>query len=149
MTINNNSEVNKWDVAQFEYKVALEQYRHYTILRRQDMVFVTTVQVAILTIINAKLQLLDLPSFLLSLVAFFVLVLGLNSELRLASYMYAYKERVMEIELSNNLDIVRNTSISGKGQKKFRFNLSNRVMYPFHYCIFIAAWLAVWGSNIF
>ncbi|HEU4835122.1 MAG TPA: hypothetical protein VFS90_11925 [Pyrinomonadaceae bacterium] len=80
----NTNDPKSWEQAKAEYDVGLQQYRLNSTLRRQDMAFVTTVQAAILTIIGAKLLSLDFSGFLLSAIAFFVLLLGLNSERRLA-----------------------------------------------------------------
>jgi type IV secretory pathway VirB3-like protein len=92
-------ERNSWEVAQVEYDKAISEYSHYSVLRRQDMAFVTTVQAAALTIIGTKLLTLDASSFLLSFIAFFVLLIGINSEYRLAAYMVGNLKRAKQIEL--------------------------------------------------
>lgn len=85
-----NKQPEPWELARLEYEAALEQYRQLTPLRRQDMAFVTTAQAAILTIVGTKLLNLDASGFLLSLIAVFVLFLGINSERRLSGYMSGY-----------------------------------------------------------
>ena len=74
----NKQKIASWEIAQAEYESAMEEYRHYTNLRRQDMTFVTTAQLAVLTIIGTRLVNLGLADFLLSLIAFFLLLLGIN-----------------------------------------------------------------------
>lgn len=140
---------NSWDIVQVEYQAAMEQYRHYTVLRRQDMAFVTTVQVAILTIIGAKAQSLDFSSFLLSLMAFFVLLLGINSELRLATYMSGYKQRAKDIEEENRLNIVTGASKRVEQMEKNMFNITNRKIFPLYYSVFALIWIAVWLTNLY
>lgn len=146
---NRQSAKNSWDIIQVEYQAAMEQYRHYTVLRRQDMAFVTTVQVAVLTIIGAKAQNLDFSSFLLSLMAFFVLLLGVNSELRLATYMSGYKQRAKEIEAENRLNIVTEATKRVEQMEKSMFNMTNRKIFPLYYFVFALIWIAVWLANLY
>jgi len=148
MTEQSEPNKNLWEIAQVEYNAALEQYRHYMTVRRTDMAFVTTIQIAILTIIGADIQNLNLSSFLLSLMAFFVLLLGINSELRLATYMLGYKERVIEIEKENHLKSVSNASRKVKEMEKKMFNLTNRKIFPLYYLIFAVIWFVIWIVNL-
>jgi hypothetical protein len=124
-----------WEAAKLEYEQALSQYQNCTILRRQDMAFVTTVQAAVLTIIGPRLPHLDLGSLLLSLIACFLLLLGINGERRLSSYMDAYSKKAQQIEEEFGLSLVM-SGLSKTRNKKLLF--SNATMFPLYYtfCIF-------------
>ncbi|MBE9029953.1 hypothetical protein IQ266_09460 [filamentous cyanobacterium LEGE 11480] len=134
-----------WDLAKLEYETALEQYRQFTSLRRQDMTFVTTVQAAVLTIIGKNLLKLDGAHFLLSLVAVFVLFLGINSERRLAGYMTAYMRRTNEIEAEYGMKL---TLMSAQEVKTKRLLVSNAIIFPLYYAVFLIAWGVVWILNL-
>lgn len=134
-----------WEYAKVEYDVGLRQYQLNSSLRRQDMAFVTTVQAAVLTIIGSKLLSLDFSGFLLSAIAFFVLLLGLNSERRLAGYMEGYMQRARQIEKEYGMTIL---SHSWSAVKRRRLLFSNAKVFPVYYCIFILAWLSIWVWNL-
>jgi hypothetical protein len=139
------TEKSSWETAKLEYEVAVEQYRHFSSLRRQDMAFVTTVQAAVLTIIGSKLLALDFSSLVLSIIAFFVLLLGINSERRLSAYMGSYMYRAREIESEYGMSLL---SPSGNNVQKKRLLLSNSYVFPLYFCIFIIAWFTVWALNL-
>jgi hypothetical protein len=107
----------------------LEQYRQLTSLRRQDITFVTTAQAAILTIVGTKILDLDASGFLLSLIAVFVLFLGINSERRLSGYMSGYMRRAKEIESEYGMQLL-SSSIQALKQKKLL--ISNAVIFPLY-----------------
>jgi hypothetical protein len=133
---------NLSDNAKTEYQAGLEHFRSMSSLRRQDMAFTTTVQAAIFTIIGSRLLQLGISDFILSVIACFVLLLGLNSERRLASYMDGYMRRVAEIETDHGMSM-----FSRAGHKK-RFLVSNAKMFPIYYGVFVAAWLVLWIWNL-
>ena len=135
-----------WELARLEYEAALEQYRQLTSLRRQDMTFVTTTQAAILTIVGTKLLNLDASGFLLSLIAVFVLCLGINSERRLSGYMSGYMRRAKEIESEYGMQLL---SLGIQEVKNKKLLVSNSVIFPVYYAFFFMAWLIVWILNIF
>ena len=135
-----------WELARLEYEAALEQYRQLTSLRRQDMTFVTTTQAAILTIVGTKLLNLDASGFLLSLIAVFVLCLGINSERRLSGYMSGYMRRAKEIESEYGMQLL---SLGIQEVKNKKLLVSNSVIFPLYYAFFFMAWLIVWILNIF
>ncbi|NJL40744.1 MAG: hypothetical protein HC840_14355 [Leptolyngbyaceae cyanobacterium RM2_2_4] len=135
-----------WELARLEYEAALEQYRQLTSLRRQDMTFVTTAQAAILTIVGTKLLNLDAAGFLLSLIAVFVLFLGINSERRLSGYMSGYMRRAKEIESDYGMQLL---SFGTQELKSKKLLISNSVIFPLYYAFFLIAWLIVWILNIF
>jgi uncharacterized membrane protein AbrB (regulator of aidB expression) len=134
-----------WEIAKLEYGAALDQYRQLTTLRRQDMTFVTTVQAAILTIVGSKLLSLDTSSFLLSLIAVFVLFLGLNTERRLSMYIAGYMQRAKEIESEYGMKLFS----LDRGLQDKKLILSNSVVFPLYYCFFCGAWFIVWMLNLF
>jgi hypothetical protein len=135
-----------WELARLEYEAALEQYRQLTSLRRQDMTFVTTTQAAILTIVGTKLLNLDASGFLLSLIAVFVLCLGINSERRLSGYMSGYMRRAKEIESEYGMQLL---SLGIQEVENKKLLVSNSVIFPLYYAVFFIAWLIVWILNIF
>lgn len=140
------SKPDAWELARLEYETALEQYRQLASLRRQDMTFVTTVQAAVLTIIGTKLLELDASGLLLSLIAVFVLFLGINSERRLSGYISAYMRRAKNIEAEYGMSLLT----SGIQEvQTMRFLLSNSVIFPLYYSFFILAWIGVWVLNLF
>ena len=135
-----------WELARLEYEAALEQYRQLTSLRRQDMAFVTTAQAAILTIVGTKLLNLDASGFLLSLIAVFVLFLGINSERRLSGYMSGYMRRAKEIESEYGMRLLSSGIQELKNKKLL---MSNSVIFPLYYAFFFVAWMIIWILNIF
>ena len=134
---------NSWEVTKAEYDTANSQFIAYSGLRRQDMAFVTTVQAAVLTIIGTKLLALDATGFLLSGIAFFVLLMGFNSERRLSEYMTGNSKRVNEIE--NYYHMKRSEYVKGKLGKH---SLSNSKTFPIYYSIFIGLWIFIWVLNL-
>jgi len=134
-----------WDIAKAEYENALELSRQYSGFRRQDMAFVTTAQVAILSIIGTKLLSMDLANTLLSIIAFFVLILGINNERRLSAYMTGSIWRANQIEKDYDMSLLR----QGRkvvAAKKLLF--SNVFVFPIYYLIFIITWIIVWILNL-
>jgi len=61
--------------------------RHFTCLRRQDMLFVIAISGTALTIIGSDLLPMKPVHIALSCITFLVILLGMNSERRLTSYM--------------------------------------------------------------
>ncbi|HEX8632747.1 MAG TPA: hypothetical protein VF703_01195 [Pyrinomonadaceae bacterium] len=136
---------SKWDIAKEEYSSALGMFRHFSSLRRQDMAFVTTVQAAILTIIGAKLRSLDFSGFLLSAIAFFVLLLGLNSERRLAAHMSGEMRRARQIESEHGMSLL---SIAYDEVRDRKLLLRNDMVFPLYYFGFVIAWVIIWILNL-
>ena len=135
---------SKWDIAKEEYSSALGLFRHFSSLRRQDMAFVTTVQAAILTIIGDKLLSLDFSNFLLSAIAFFVLLLGLNSERRLAAHMSGEMDRARQIESEHGMSLL---SVAYGEVRNRKLLMQNDIVFPLYYFIFIIAWIIIWMLN--
>ena len=129
------------EAAKVEYEQALGQYQNCTVLRRHDMAFVTTVQGAVLTIIGPRLPDLDSSGVVLSLIAFFLLLLGINSERRLSNYMDAYFTRAREIEQQLGLALV---SRGFEEVRKRRSLVSNSVVFPLYYAFLMVAWVVIW-----
>lgn len=126
-------------VASLEYEAALDHYRHFSSLRRQDMAFVTTVQGAALAILGPELvRLADPRSWLLSLIAVLVLLLGLNSERRASAYMTRFACRAREIESQWGMHLL---SSLPQGLPKRRVLISNATVFPLFYVVSIAAWM--------
>lgn len=141
----NSTKVSDWETAQVEYQNALEQSRHTANLRRRDMAFVTTVQAAVFTIIGSNLLSLSFPNFMLSLIAFFVLLLGINSERRLSVYLSSYIERAIQIEKEYGLKLL---SLGGTKVRNQRLILSNIAIFSLYFTILLIAWIVVWLLNL-
>ena len=136
---------SRWELARLEYETAIEQYRHMSNLRRQDIAFVTTVQGAIFSIIGNKLLALDSPSLCLSFIAVLVLFIGLNSEWRLATYMKAYMQSIKQIEAENGLSLL---STAGQALQRQKMLLSNSAVFPAYYIVFMLVWGGIWLLNL-
>ena len=131
----------KWEISKIEYENAFLHARHYTKLRRQDMAFVTTVQAFVFTVIGNQLPDMGAKGLLLSIIAFFVLVLGFNSERRLSSKMATCLRRASEIEARFGMHLLARVA----NQKKARASMiSNALMFPSYYLILAALWIFVW-----
>ncbi len=132
------------DSETLEYRSALEFYRQYTNVRRHDMAFITTAQGAVLTAIGRDLLAMNLSSFLLSVVAVFLLLLGMNSERRLTAYMAVYMKRAKEIENRRNMSLLSDAYAQ---VSKRRFLVSNTVTFPGYYALFVLVWVVIWLIN--
>jgi uncharacterized membrane protein len=132
------------EMAKVEYEQALSQYQNCTVLRRHDMAFVTTAQGAVLAIIGPRLPTLDSSGIVLSLIAFFLLLLGINSERRLSNYMEAYFKRAREIEQQFGLALV---SLGFEKVQKRKLLLSNSIVFPLYYTCLMVAWIIIWVRN--
>lgn len=138
------SQPPNWETAKLEYEQALSQYQNCTVLRRQDMAFVTTVQGAVLAILGPQLSNLDTSGIVLSLIAFFLLLVGINSERRLSNYMEAYFKRAREIEQQFGLALV---SLGFEKVRKSRSIFSNSRVFPLYYSFLMIAWMIIWVRN--
>lgn len=134
------------EVVKLEFEAALTAYSQATHLRRQDMALVTTVQGAVLTIAGEKLLHLDISTTLLSVIAFFSLLMGLNNERRLGIYMQGHMQRAKEIEAELGM---RFLSTADEGIRRARFLYTNSRVFPFYYLVFLMAWIVIWGFNLF
>jgi 1,4-dihydroxy-2-naphthoate octaprenyltransferase len=139
------SAISNQELARLEYEQALNQYQNCTVLRRQDMAFVTTAQGAVLAVLGPKLLELDFTGFLLSFIACFLLVLGLNSERRLSRYMDAYSKRAIDIEDKLGLSLIKDGSAEAHNK---RLLYSNSTMFPIYYSLLILGWAVIWIRNI-
>ena len=140
-----NAQENGWEQAKTEYQCANANYNHFSDIRRQDMAFATTVQAAVLTIVNSHLLDLNTPKFLLTLIAFLVLVIGINSERRVSAYMAGYMVRAKQIEDSYSMALLHEGTRAVQGTKLL---LPNRRTFLLYYTAFIAAWLVIWLLNV-
>lgn len=130
---------------QLEYESALNMTQHFSTLRRQDMAFVIAVQAAVFTLVGKNLLHLDLASFFLSLVAAFVLLLGINSERRLSAYIVGYMKRATQIESECGMQLLHLAKVEVDRQK---WLFSNRSVFLFYYYIFLISWIIIWILNI-
>lgn len=73
-----------------EYEACFKMLNLYTTSRRQDMTIVAAAQAAVLAIVARNILNFELHHFLLSLVALFVTLMGLNSDRRHSAYMKGY-----------------------------------------------------------
>lgn len=129
-----------------EYQAGLELSRHWSALRRQDMLLVTTVQGAIFTIIGGELLKLKSASIALSIVAFLVALIGFNSERRLSAYIRANVDYLKTIEKSNGLGLL---TTANDATLKIRGMVSNKTAFLTYYAFMAAGWVVVWLVNTY
>lgn len=139
-----NSEGYSWDSAKTEYSEAVKRQIHFTSMRRQGIAFVTAFQGAVLSVIKNDLLKMDMAYFLLSAIAFFVLLLGLNNECRLYIQMKAIVRRLKGIESKFGMRIYR---LSTRVGRRSKFVLSNHTFFMLYYLIFIIVWIVIWVRN--
>ena len=132
------------DEAKTEYEGALAQYRHFASLRRQDMMFVTVVQGAVLAVIKEDVFGLTSAHVLLTVVAILVAMLGLNSERRLSAYMRGYMRRAKDIEDKNQMSFLHDGTVE---VNKRKLPLPNLVAFSICYVAFMTAWPVIWIAN--
>ena len=132
------------DEEKTEYEGALAQYRHFASLRRQDMMFVTAVQGAVLAVIKENVFGLTIAHIPLTVAAILVTMLGLNSERRLSAYMCGYMRRAKNIEDKNEMSFLHEGTVE---VNKRRFLFPNRVEFPIYYLSFMTAWIVIWIAN--
>ena len=68
-----------------EYETSIELYKKYMSLRRKDIAFNTTAQVALMTILKDDLLKMDWTNYIFALIALPVLFIGLNNERRISA----------------------------------------------------------------
>lgn len=136
---------NNWAIAKVEYESSLKRLLEYTGLRRQGIAFSTTFQAAILSIIGSDILDINISHMLLSIVAFFVLFMGLNNERRLYSYIQGCSDRIKEIE--NQFDMSFFKSCDRRASEKPML-FSNNSLFQIYYALFIIMWIAIWIINI-
>ena len=128
-----------------EYTAALEMLRYCSNLRRQDMVFVTTVQGAVISILGNKLLALDIGRFALSWIAFAVVLHGLNSERRNSAYRRGYLARALDLENQLGLLLVH----TAKDEiARTRLLASNAYSFNTYYGMLALSWLVLWIVNM-
>lgn len=140
------SQNEKFELIKLEYEHALAQYTHHMQLRRQDMAFVSTVQVAVLTIIGKNLLHFDLTALVLSIIAFLVLLMGLNNERRTTAYMIGYIQRANEIETLTGMSLNKRAVFEVKKRKLL---ISNTIIFPLYYVAFFVGWIVIWLSKLY
>jgi len=133
------------ELAKLEFEAALTAYAQATTLRRQDMAFITTVQGAVLTIVGDKLLNLDVRGALLSAIAMFTLLMGLNTDRRLNAYMRGYMQRAKGIEAEWDMHVLSTASESvGRTRGLVRSSTASSL----YYILFIIAWVVIWNLNL-
>lgn len=139
------AEKQTWDIAKTEYENALQHYRHFTDLRGRDAIFTTTVQVGVLTIIGSKLPILNLTGFLLSIVAVFSVLLGINNMRRLSAYLNGFSSRAIEIEKNFGMSLI---SRGKKEVSQKRISPPSAVLFLLYHYIFLLVWIIIWVWNL-
>lgn len=132
------------DVLAREYQQGIELLRHWSGVRRQDIVFVTTAQAAILTVIGKSLPRLDLAQYALTVIAFYVIILGINTERRLAAYSDGYVNRIKLLEPTLGIALL---SAGAAEVDRQRFLVSNKRMFLTYYGVLLSGWLGLWLTN--
>lgn len=129
-----------------EYKLGIELLRHWSTMRRHDIVFVTTIQGAVLTIIGKNLPHLQVADYALTVIAAFVVVLGINSERRLAGYSNGYVRRVQNLELRLGMTLLA----EGLAEvQSLRGLVSNYRMFINYYSALFVGWLLLWSVHAY
>lgn len=128
-----------------EYEIAINMFRQFATLRRQDMAFMTTVQAGVLTIVKDNLLVLGSAHFLLTAIAFLVLLMGCNNERRLSAYMLGYMKRARKIEEEFGISVLHDGFDT---VKRTRFLISNRWTFPLYYLVFSLLWFVIWILNL-
>jgi hypothetical protein len=142
---------NAWDRALAEYQSAFEQYRHFVTVRRQDLLFVTTIQGAVLTIIRGSITHSDpttslhTAEIMLSLLAFFVVLLGLNNERRLSAYMEGCIQSIQRIEKQFDLKLF---TTGARLAKQRRLTVGVEAAFTTFYIFLLLGWMAIWALDI-
>jgi hypothetical protein len=131
---------------QLEYSAGLQQYRHYSDRRRQDMAFVTTLQIAILGLLGARLGDLDTLASVLSVFAGFVALMGMNNESRLSSHMKGYMRRVEEIEREQGMSLLDSDR---RSVAEAKWVLRNTFLFRLYYAVILIMWSCVWIINVY
>ena len=131
-------------VLTMEYQEALAQTRAFATLMRTDVAFATTVQAAILAVIGSHLPLHNIGHTALSVLAFTVAVLGINSVDRVYRYMSGYMSRAREIETKLDLKLIA----QGYLVTKNRFNLPIASTFKYYYALLIVFWMIIWGWSL-
>jgi hypothetical protein len=139
-------ELAEWEKERFEYEMASEYWRHFSSLRRQELSFVILVQGGVLTIIGEKLLHLTPAHSFLSIIAFLVILLGLNSERRLSAYQGGNYHRMQEIEATCGMRLWT-VAVNDVRGRKLSFN--NAKTLPVFYIILAVGWVFIWICNLF
>jgi len=139
------SQKTNWEIAATEYDIALKQFRHFSTLRRQDMLFVTTVQGVTLTIIGKNLLCMKATHIVLSCIAFAVILLGINSERRLSAYMDANAQRARIIEGQHGMSLLSGAHANIQSRKCM---FSNTTVFKAFYSMLLIAWFVIWILNV-
>lgn len=128
-----------------EYEIAIEQFRHFSLLRRQDLMFVVIVQGAVLTIMSSRFTEMAPVDVSLSVVAFLVTLLGLNSDRRLTEYMVGNAKRAKELEQQLGMKVFSgaHSEVANK-----RFLYSNKHVFFCFYTLLAVSWIIVWAVNL-
>jgi hypothetical protein len=128
-----------------EYHQGIELLRHWSTMRRQDIAFVTTIQGAVLTILGKALPHLDVAQYALTVIAFYVILLGINSERRLAAYCDGYVSRVKTLEPSIGMALL---SAGAAHVDREHLLVSNKRMFLTYYGVLLTGWITLWLSNL-
>ncbi len=131
-------------VLTMEYQEALAQTRAFATLMRTDVAFATTVQAAILAVIGSHLPLHNIGHTALSVLAFTVAILGINSVDRVYRYMAGYMSRAREIEVRLGLKLIT----QGHLMTKTRFNLPIATTFKYYYMLLIVFWMIIWAWSL-
>jgi len=130
------------DIALAELKIALEQFRHHSVLRRTGLAFVVTVYLAVAHFVGSCLAEGSGVFFAaaLSFFAVFVGLMGRNNELRLTDYMHSWGRRARTIEVKLGMYVMRD---SLDDVRKYGTSRSNVGVFPMFYRLTAAAWLGL------
>jgi len=136
--------ISSSDAAKIEYEQALNFFHNHSQLRRQGIAFVTTVEGAMLTIIGNNLVSMEAPHIALSVIGFFVALLGINNERRLIAFTIGYLKRARKIESVSGMSLLYD---GYENMKKKPLLVSNTSAFVIYYVLIVVFWISVWLYN--
>jgi hypothetical protein len=139
---NPTGTVEKWDTEKLEYKQANEWWRTLSTMRRRDIAFFTAIEVAIITIIRTQLLNLQVEGIILSIIGFFIALIGLNNEYRSYKYLCGFRERARQIEEKQEMTLISSTQNLVSNSQFHKMNTSSA--FRLYYALIAVIWLVLW-----
>lgn len=138
-----------WEIAKFEYEKALDLYKTYTTMRRQDLVYMTIIQVGAFTVLKDAMFNFAHIQWIIAIIGFFLCLVGWNNEVRLATYLRGALDKVKEIERNTKLDLINSVNVKLKNEHRFIYKIHNGITLYFYYLILACSWVYFLLINIF
>jgi hypothetical protein len=139
---NSTAITENWDTEKLEYKQANEWWRTLCNMRHRDIVFFTAIEVAIITVLRTQLLNLQVEGIILSIIGFFIALIGLNNECRLYKYLCGFRERARQIEDNQEMTLISKTQYL-VGNSMFQ-KIKSSLVFRLYYAFIAAIWLVLW-----